>query len=392
MVNRRPPDRRERIAAAASVLFRQRGFRNVSMSDVAEAVGITAPALYRHFENKSALLAHVVSAGLDDFETVAAGASDLNELLRASTSLVFADSGINTLWQREARHLPEAERAELGARLAAILDRYRDLIRQARPTLLAADCDLLASAVVGVLCGQSANRPQMSKRRMEAVLTRLLTAIVDAELGTPAELPVPEAPPRRTGSPPVLPIPRREQMLTEAVRLFDERGFQSVGIDEIGEAVGTSGPNVYKHFANKDDILVAAMIRAGERRDAAAAEALAEALAVEAPPQEALDGLLRTYITFARANPHLIGLLNTEVAQLPEQHRRRSVHGQREYTVLWSRLLESVRPGMDPTEARIGVGAALNVVGYMVRTFPATVRADLAERLFELGSAVLAAV
>jgi AcrR family transcriptional regulator len=271
------------------------------------------------------------------------------------------------------------------------MDRYRELIKGHRPELSDADADLLAGALVGVLCGQSSARPQMAKRRLEAVLTRLLTALSETELATPAEPEVAEHP-RRGGSPPVLPMPRREQMLTEAVRLFDERGFQSVGIDEIGEAVGTSGPNVYKHFANKDDILVAAMIRAGERRDAAAAEALAEALASEAPPQEAMDGLLRTYVNFARANSHLIGLLNTEVAQLPEQYRRRTLHGQREYTLLWSRMLETVRPGMDPTEARIGVGAVLNMIGYMVRTFPPSVRPDLADRLFELGSAVLDAV
>lgn len=389
MVKRRPPDRRERIAAAASILFRQRGFRNVSMSDVAESVGITAPALYRHFDNKSALLAHVVTAGLDDFEGVADGATNLGELLRNSTSLVFTDRGINTLWYREARHLPEAERADLGERFATIMGRYSDLIREDRPALPSGDPQLLAGAVVGVLCGQSATRPQMAKRRLESVLTRLLTAVSETDLGVVAVADGAEAAaPRRATATSALPIPRREQMLTEAVRLFDERGFQSVGIDEIGEAVGTSGPNVYKHFANKDDILVAALIRAGERRDAAAAEALA----VEGPPLAALERLLRSYIAFARANTHLIGLLSSEVGQLPEQYRRRTLNGQREYMLLWARLLESARPGVDPAEARIGVMAVLNMVGYVARNFPPDVRGDASERMFEIGWSVLAAV
>lgn len=388
MVNRRPPDRRERIAAAASGLFRQRGFRNVSMSDVAESVGITAPALYRHFDNKSALLAHVVTVGLDDFEYVAVISNDLDELLRNSSSLIFADRGINILWQRESRHLPDADRAHLGARLASILARYGDLIAEERTDLPTADCALLASAMVGVLCGQSAARPQMAKRRLAAVIIRLLAAVAQADLGTSAEPGAAEPLPRRTPSAAMLPIPRREQMLSEAVRLFDERGFQSVGIDEIGEAVGTSGPNVYKHFANKDDILVAAMIRAGERRDAAAAEALAG----EIPPGEALERLLRGYIGFTRANTHLVGLLSSEVAQLPEQYRRRCVNGQREYTLLWARLLENVRPEVDPAEARIGVAATLNMVAYVARAFPPELRGDLADRLFELGNSILVAV
>ncbi|MFF1843247.1 helix-turn-helix domain-containing protein [Streptomyces sp. NPDC058217] len=33
-------------------------------------------------------------------------------------------------------------------------------------------------------------------------------------------------------------------MLVEAIRLFDERGFQSVSTDDIGEAVGASGPSI----------------------------------------------------------------------------------------------------------------------------------------------------
>ncbi|MBI0385672.1 helix-turn-helix transcriptional regulator, partial [Streptomyces albiflaviniger] len=35
---------------------------------------------------------------------------------------------------------------------------------------------------------------------------------------------------------------RREQILKEAARLFAERGFHGVGVDEIGAAVGISGP------------------------------------------------------------------------------------------------------------------------------------------------------
>ncbi len=39
----------------AITLFAARGFRGVSMRDLAQAVGITPPALYNHFPNKEAL-------------------------------------------------------------------------------------------------------------------------------------------------------------------------------------------------------------------------------------------------------------------------------------------------------------------------------------------------
>lgn len=48
MAERRPRDRKQQILAAASELFRERGYHNVSVSDVTTRVNITASALYRH--------------------------------------------------------------------------------------------------------------------------------------------------------------------------------------------------------------------------------------------------------------------------------------------------------------------------------------------------------
>ncbi len=41
----RPKDRRQQIAMAAALAFSERGYHQVSLSDVADAVGISAPAL-----------------------------------------------------------------------------------------------------------------------------------------------------------------------------------------------------------------------------------------------------------------------------------------------------------------------------------------------------------
>jgi AcrR family transcriptional regulator len=51
------------------------------------------------------------------------------------------------------------------------------------------------------------------------------------------------------------PQTRREQLVTAAARLFAERGFHGVTIEELGAAVGISGPGFYKHFASKDAVL-----------------------------------------------------------------------------------------------------------------------------------------
>src|SRR3954462_3729937 len=53
---------------------------------------------------------------------------------------------------------------------------------------------------------------------------------------------------------------RREQILSEAARLFAARGFHGVGVDEIGAAVGISGPGLYRHFAGKDAMLAELLV------------------------------------------------------------------------------------------------------------------------------------
>ena len=58
---------------------------------------------------------------------------------------------------------------------------------------------------------------------------------------------------------------RRDQLVATAARLFAERGFHGVSIEEIGTSVGISGPAVYKHFPSKDAVLAALLV--GVSRD-----------------------------------------------------------------------------------------------------------------------------
>lgn len=56
-----------RILNAARDIFLEGGADSVTMRAVAERVGVTATALYRHFENKEALVRAVMSSGFETF-------------------------------------------------------------------------------------------------------------------------------------------------------------------------------------------------------------------------------------------------------------------------------------------------------------------------------------
>jgi len=52
--------RRQQIIEVAAGLFAERGFRGVSIYDIGAAVGISGPALYKHFPSKDAVLAEML--------------------------------------------------------------------------------------------------------------------------------------------------------------------------------------------------------------------------------------------------------------------------------------------------------------------------------------------
>ncbi|MEU0066733.1 helix-turn-helix domain-containing protein, partial [Streptomyces albidoflavus] len=114
---------------------------------------------------------------------------------------------------------------------------------------------------------------------------------------------------------------RREQILKEAARLFAERGFHGVGVDEIGAAVGISGPGLYRHFAGKDAMLAELLVgiseqllEGGRRRTEGAAGVAPEAV---------LDSLIAGHIDFALDDRPLITLHDRELDRLRDADRKR---------------------------------------------------------------------
>jgi AcrR family transcriptional regulator len=62
-------DAKTRILAAAQELHEKRGLDAVSMRNVAEAVGVVAAAIYRHYRDKDALIGAMIAAGHGVLET-----------------------------------------------------------------------------------------------------------------------------------------------------------------------------------------------------------------------------------------------------------------------------------------------------------------------------------
>ena len=378
MAGRRPRDRKQQILAAASELFRERGYHNVSVADVTKKVDIGASALYRHYSNKNALLYATVLNGVDELRGTVDGAPDLDAALRALTDTIGDRRGLPVLWQREARYLHEDQRADLRALLRAPTDRLGVLLAERRPELTPADRRLLVLSILATLSSNSAVSGNVPRYRLERVMLQMVEAVAGTELGSV----VPGAAPADSGF--ELPLTRREQILTEAIRLFDERGYQNVLTEDIGDACGISGPNLYNHFESKTDLLTTAAARGFDRR----ATAVRDAVAGRPDPLSALEALVRAHAEFAVANGHLVGLMTTELGELPEHQRRVSAQEQRDYLHVWNQLLTAHRPELDRHTAHLLISATLTVLGNAARS-RRLARPDLSDRLVDIGMRIL---
>ena len=57
------------------------------------------------------------------------------------------------------------------------------------------------------------------------------------------------------------PTPARERILESAYELFSRRGIRGVGIDEVIERAAVAKATLYRHFASKDELVIAFLQR-----------------------------------------------------------------------------------------------------------------------------------
>ncbi|MEU7380013.1 TetR/AcrR family transcriptional regulator [Streptomyces sp. NPDC042207] len=185
---------------------------------------------------------------------------------------------------------------------------------------------------------------------------------------------------------------RREQILKEAARLFAERGFHGVGVDEIGAAVGISGPGLYRHFAGKDAMLAELLVGISGQLLTGAKRRLAEADGV-AGPEAVLDSLIEGHIDFALDDRPLITLHDRELDRLRDSDRKLVRQLQRQYVELWVDVVRRVHPDLGEPAARSAVHSVfglLNSTPHLGRAGVLPGRGDTAELLHRMARGAFA--
>ncbi len=58
---------------------------------------------------------------------------------------------------------------------------------------------------------------------------------------------------------------KRDQLVENALKLFEQEGFHATGIDRVLEVAGVAKMTLYKHFKSKDELILAALRLRDER-------------------------------------------------------------------------------------------------------------------------------
>ncbi len=133
---------------------------------------------------------------------------------------------------------------------------------------------------------------------------------------------------------------RRAALLAAAARLFAERGYERVSLEELGAAAGVSGPAIYRHFPGKQAVLAAILVGASE----GLLEGGRAVVEREPDADAALAELVAFHLDFAIAQPDVIRVQDRDLDSLADDDRHHVRAVQRTYVDLWAGLLGRIHP------------------------------------------------
>ncbi len=110
--------RREELLAIAADLFAQRGFKNTTVRDIADASGILSGSLYHHFDSKESMVDEILSSFQTElfrrYDEVADSELDprakFEAVIRISFEAIHDHHSEVAIYQNDAAYLAEFER------------------------------------------------------------------------------------------------------------------------------------------------------------------------------------------------------------------------------------------------------------------------------------------
>ena len=360
-VRRRPKDRKAQIARASAESFSALGYHAVSMEAIAAKVGISAPALYRHYASKYDLFRGAVLAlgqqlvDCTDFaDAQPPEAATLDRLVEALIDVTLANRESGGLYRWQARYLHGDDQATLMDQLRVVNRRIQRPLIAIRPTLTSSHRWMLSSGLLSVIGSIVDHRVALPDDEIRALLTDVASAALRAELPEPEDVQGRPASWRIFESDTGI----YEALLQASMVLFNAKGYPETSMAEIASAVGIPVSGIYRYFPGKCDILSTGLRRAADRISGR----LSAILTGLTEPRQMLNLLIEAYVATSFANPELAAIYYSERVNLTRADEQLLRSVQRTTIDSWMRLLTAARSELTSTQARIVVHAAMALV------------------------------
>ena len=160
---------------------------------------------------------------------------------------------------------------------------------------------------------------------------------------------------------------RRSLLLKAAERQFAERGYLAVRLEDIGAAADVSGPAIYRHFPNKEAMLVELLVEISARLHDGGGAVVDDA---DGDADVALAGLVDFHLDFALGEPDLIRIQDRDLDHLPGPAKRQVRKAQRQYVEIWVDVLLRLDRARDEAGARLMAHAAFGLLNSTPHSVP----------------------
>lgn len=199
-----PVNRDRQILDAAAALFYEKGFHGVGVDEIGLRVGISGPALYRHFSGKDEILATLFNEAMDELIGATAAVyddphRDLERLIRHHVEFSVSHRHLINVYQREDRSLVDPWRKHFDRRTQLYAARWDAALARCFPDTPAPQIAAGTQAAIGMIHSVAYWPIKVieAEENLPSLLFRLVTDGLNA-LSAVAESPAPAARPRRT--------------------------------------------------------------------------------------------------------------------------------------------------------------------------------------------------
>lgn len=396
---------RDQLLAAAARIFAAKGYDAASVQEVADAVGIRKPSVYKHFRAKEDLLIGNLELGhavreATIAEVSALGTSPLemiHEYLRLYVTRTLENPDLTAVFSRQWVMLAEPHRSADLQRRRQNKHLLRDLIsaHQARAEAgRQVDPQLMALFIWG---GVHAT-PEWYRPDGPETISAIAKAIADlgtalVQTGRPAGLSAQlddvrlyrSVRPRDT-------VSRRDAINDAASRIMRAKGFAATKVEDVAAEVGVLKGSMYHYIGSKDELL----IRIFETAHLELTTIIGTVAQLDATPAAQVRELVRLQVRWFLENSDQAVVLFREWPFLTGDHRDIVVGRRKSLERFARRLLEQAQsageidPDLEITRALRFVLGAVNAVSSWYRPGGAYEAPYVAAAYAELTAGLLA--